>query len=261
MVKIVLTFAAFAIVAISNCHGKSFSEVGPKENPSLVPIRKHMHSSDSSIETPKFEPKNNLELKNQFWINNGKQFVDRQLRKQPNRNRAKNIIFFLGDGMSMQTLAALRPYMGGEEKQYSFEDFPYVGMAKTYCVDQQVADSACTATGLLNRYSLCCRCCRFVRFTVIEDNRANMKYLYFIAYLSGVKGNMGTIGLNAKVPKYSCTGALDNTTHTTSIAKWAMDAGKWAGFVTTTKVTDASPSGLSLLIMIIIYPYFYIYLS
>lgn len=86
-----------------------------------------------------------------------------------------------------------------------------------------------------------------------------MRYLtfnFFTAYLSGVKGNMGTIGLNAKVPKSSCTGALDNTTHTTSIAKWAMDAGKWAGFVTTTKVTDASPSGLLLLLIIII-----IYLS
>lgn len=147
MVKFVLAFAAFAIIAIASCHGKSLSDGEPKDNPSSSPIRRHMHSSNPNNDAPKFQPKNKLELKNEFWINNGKQFVDRQLRKQPNKNRAKNIIFFLGDGMSMQTLAALRPYLGGEEKQYAFEDFPAVGMAKTYCVDNQVADSACTATG------------------------------------------------------------------------------------------------------------------
>lgn len=77
-------------------------------------------------------------------------FVERQIKKQPNTNIAKNIILFLGDGMSLTTISASRMYMGGEEKQLSFEDFPYVGMVKTYCVDAQVADSACTATGNLH---------------------------------------------------------------------------------------------------------------
>lgn len=40
------------------------------------------------------------------------------------------MIFFLGDGMSIPTIAATRVYSGGEEKQLSFESFPYTGLSK-----------------------------------------------------------------------------------------------------------------------------------
>lgn len=49
---------------------------------------------------------------------------------------AKNIIMFLGDGMSVPTLAAARVYLGslqnasGEELSLSFENFPYSGLSK-----------------------------------------------------------------------------------------------------------------------------------
>ena len=49
---------------------------------------------------------------------------------------AKNVIMFLGDGMSIPTLNAARIYMGqlqnqsGEETQLYFEKFPYVGLSK-----------------------------------------------------------------------------------------------------------------------------------
>lgn len=89
------------------------------------------------------------ELNSQYHIENGIDFVKKQKLKSAslNTNTAKNIILFLGDGMSVATLAATRAYLGGEEKSLSFEEFPYVAMSKTYCVDQQVADSACSATG------------------------------------------------------------------------------------------------------------------
>lgn len=153
---------------------------------------------------------NDAELDNDYWMNNAKDFVEQQLKKQKNENVAKNIIFFLGDGMSMPTIAATRVYIGGEEKSLSFEKFPYTAMSKTYCVDKQVADSACTST----------------------------------AYLTGVKANDATAGVNAQVTHNSCTDAKDNKTHTESIASWAMKAGKEAGFVTTTRITHASPSGI-----------------
>lgn len=89
----------------------------------------------------------NLEKQNEFWLNNGRKYVEKQIRREPNQKIAKNVILFLGDGMSVPTLAALRVYLGGEEKKFSFEDFEGVGMSKTYCVDGQVADSACSATG------------------------------------------------------------------------------------------------------------------
>ncbi|XP_031628391.1 membrane-bound alkaline phosphatase-like [Contarinia nasturtii] len=126
------------------------------------------------------------------------------------QKKAKNIILFLGDGMSLATVAAARMYLGNENKQLSFEQFSHFGLSKTYCVDKQVADSACSAT----------------------------------AYLSGVKANYGTMGLSAKVPINDCKGQNDPTKQTVSIAKWAQDQCKDTGLVTNAKVTDASPGGL-----------------
>lgn len=82
----------------------------------------------------------------EYYLDMGKEFVQEQLEKEFNKKVAKNVILFLGDGMSMPTLAATRMYLGGEEKSLSFEEFPFVGMSKTYCLDYQVADSACTST-------------------------------------------------------------------------------------------------------------------
>lgn len=89
------------------------------------------------------------ELHRKYHIDHGMEFVEKQLSKAStlNTNIAKNGILFLGDGMSVPTLAATRIYIGGEEKSLAFETFPYVALSKTYCVDKQVADSACSATG------------------------------------------------------------------------------------------------------------------
>lgn len=43
---------------------------------------------------------------------------------------AKNVILFLGDGMSIPTITATRVYIGGEEQKLAFEKFPYSGLAK-----------------------------------------------------------------------------------------------------------------------------------
>lgn len=173
---------------------------------------RRMHPDDAKLQQApkKLHPRQVAEQQSSFWLNAGQEFVQKQRNKKQNKGVAKNVIMFLGDGMSSATLAATRPYIGGEEKSLSFEEFPVVGMAKTYAVNYQVADSASTGT----------------------------------AYLSGVKANYGTVGLSAKVPRYHCTAQLDAAVRTSSIAKWAMDAGKVAGFVTTSEVTDASPAGL-----------------
>lgn len=57
---------------------------------------------------------NDQERTAHFW-NVGAQLKLRdQLLKQPNRNTAKNVIFFLGDGMSIPTITAARMYLGKE---------------------------------------------------------------------------------------------------------------------------------------------------
>lgn len=165
-------------------------------------------SEYGTIETPLFSGL--AEPSPDDWMGDAMRFVQKQTAKKVNTNRAKNVIMFLGDGMSVATLSATRMYMGGEEMRLSFEDFPFMGMSKTYCVDQQVADSACSAT----------------------------------AYLTGVKANYGTLGVTAAVPRGDCELGLDPAHHTSSIAVWAMDAGKSAGVVTTTRITHASPAGV-----------------
>nr|UXP86334.1 membrane-bound alkaline phosphatase isoform X1 [Megoura viciae] len=152
----------------------------------------------------------------QYWIENGKEKVTEKVKYVNKRGVAKNIIMFLGDGMSLTTLTASRIYKGqmekrsGENEYLSFEKFPFVGMSKTYCVDKQVADSACTAT----------------------------------AYLTGVKANYKTIGVSASVKMDDCPGSVAPGNRTQSIADWSMAAGKAVGLVTTTRVTHASPAGV-----------------
>lgn len=72
----------------------------------------------------------------QYWIENGKEKVTEKVKYVNKRGVAKNIIMFLGDGMSVTTLTASRIYKGqmekrsGENEYLSFEKFPFVGMSK-----------------------------------------------------------------------------------------------------------------------------------
>ncbi|GLV40785.1 Alkaline phosphatase 1 [Carabus blaptoides fortunei] len=161
-------------------------------------------------------PNNAAENTAAYWNNVAKVTLKAQLNKKMIENRAKNVILFLGDGMSIPTLTATRLYQtqklgrtSGEESRLSFEEFPFIGLSKTYCVDRQVADSACSAT----------------------------------AYLCGVKANEGTIGVTAEVARDECTSMNNQSNHVDSVARWSQLAGKATGIVTTTRITHASPSG------------------
>ncbi|XP_061400943.1 membrane-bound alkaline phosphatase-like [Musca vetustissima] len=152
------------------------------------------------------------EVTSDYWLDKGKRFVAYKDASAgiPQRGKAKNIIFFLGDGMSLSTLSATRVYLGGEEQELSFESFPDVGLMKTYAVDRLVTDSASAATALL----------------------------------CGVKANYGTMGVTARVQRGHCEASKNTSYHVDSIAKWALDSGRQVGLVTTTRVTHASPAGL-----------------
>ncbi|XP_030041679.1 alkaline phosphatase, tissue-nonspecific isozyme isoform X2 [Microcaecilia unicolor] len=134
------------------------------------------------------------------------------LQDHLNTNVAKNIILFIGDGMSVATVTAARILKGqlngkpGEETQLEMDKFPYMALSKTYNTDAQVPDSAGTAT----------------------------------AYLCGVKANAGTVGVSAAALQGQCYTMRGNEVD--SILNWAKQAGKSAGLVTTTRVTHATPS-------------------
>jgi alkaline phosphatase len=84
-----------------------------------------------------------------YWIRSGQERLHSEIRRQQQAARtkgnvAKNVILFIGDGMGMSTITATRIYKNqlkgglGEENGLSFEQFPVVGLAKTYEVDVQV---------------------------------------------------------------------------------------------------------------------------
>ena len=96
--------------------------------------------------------------------------------------KAKNVILFVGDGMGVSTLTAARILEGqraggnGEENLLSFENFPYTALVKTYNVDAQTPDSAGTMT----------------------------------AMVSGVKTDVGVIGVDEDVVRGDCASVKNN---------------------------------------------------
>uniref|UniRef100_A0A3Q3W0S7 Alkaline phosphatase n=1 Tax=Mola mola TaxID=94237 RepID=A0A3Q3W0S7_MOLML len=148
----------------------------------------------------------------EFWRSQAKKTLQSALDRKLNTNVAKNILFFLGDGMGLTTYTAARILKGqlqnqtGEETVMTMDTFPSVGLAKTYSVDFQIADSAATAT----------------------------------AFLCGVKTNLNTIGVSAAARNGICKSQKGN--EVTSILKSAKDAGKSVGIVTTTRVQHATPA-------------------
>ncbi|CAH0692023.1 unnamed protein product [Spodoptera exigua] len=90
---------------------------------------RRVRSGDS--ETPVFDEKNK-----DHWNMQAQWILQSKLSNSLNTKVAKNVILFLGDGMSITTLAATRVYLGqkyghlGEELKLSFEAFPYTGLSK-----------------------------------------------------------------------------------------------------------------------------------
>ncbi len=125
--------------------------------------------------------------------------------------RAKNVIVFLGDGMSLATVAATRILEGqrnggsGEEHLLSWETFPATALAKTYNTDSQTPDSAGTMT----------------------------------AITTGVKSHMGAIGVHAG-DKDDCADSLGKQAQTW--LELADAAGMATGIVSTARITHATPA-------------------
>lgn len=69
----------------------------------------------------------------EYWQNNAQSYLKDVLtdpRKEMKPRKAKNIILFMGDGMSLTTIAATRMYMGDEKNSLSFEKFAHFGLSK-----------------------------------------------------------------------------------------------------------------------------------
>ena len=60
----------------------------------------------------------------------------------------KNVIVFIGDGMGFSIVDLSRIILQGKENYLNFETVPTVGIAKTYCANNLITDSAAAGTAL-----------------------------------------------------------------------------------------------------------------
>ena len=125
---------------------------------------------------------------------------------------AKNVIVFLGDGMSIPTITAARILDGqrkggsGEQNRLSFENFPATALSRTYETDYQTPDSAGTMT----------------------------------AIMTGVKTRYGFVGIDQVPTRGDCAASKGH--ELVSALELAAAAGQSTGVVTTTRITHATPA-------------------
>jgi len=130
---------------------------------------------------------------------------------------AKNVIFFLGDGMGPTTVTAARIYKYKEEGELNMEKLDgktHTARVKTFSNDAQTTDSAPSMS----------------------------------AYMTGVKMNNEVLSMSTDTKTVKPTGAdsncpaTGNGTPVDTILEIAKAKGKAVGAVTTTRVTHATPA-------------------
>ena len=134
---------------------------------------------------------------------------------------AKNVIFFLGDGMGPVTTTAARLWKYKEEGTLNMHTLPYTARVKTYSLDAQTTDSAPSMA----------------------------------AYMSGVKTRNEVLGMDgatfARAPGKDATTGVSNAVNncpssgngsaSVNLLELAIAKGKATGTVTTARLTHATP--------------------
>ena len=126
--------------------------------------------------------------------------------------KAKNVILFVGDGMSITTLTASRIWQGqqagllGEEHFLHFERYPHSALIKTYNTNQQSPDSAGTMS----------------------------------AMMTGVKTRAGLISIGPEQDRTDCKNSEKH--HQETLFEWGYERGFSTGIVTTARLTHATPA-------------------
>jgi alkaline phosphatase len=146
------------------------------------------------------------------YLNAGKAELARLMADKPNNRKARNVIIFIGDGMSVTTLTAARIFEGqqkgvdGESYVAQMDRLPHTALVKTYSHDGQVPDSAPTAT----------------------------------AIVSGVKTLNGVIGVGPQAVENNCAATAPFAVP--SLFSQAEDKGYATGIVSTATITHATPA-------------------
>ena len=146
------------------------------------------------------------------WRQNGEAAIARTKQLNFKKQKAKNVILFVGDGMGISTLTAARILEGqlrgesGEENLLSFEQFPAAALSRTYSANQQTSDSAPTMS----------------------------------AIITGIKTDEGIISVNQNVVFNDYKTVKGN--EAMSLIELAEKNGKSTGVVSTARLTHATPA-------------------
>ncbi|MCE9592672.1 MAG: alkaline phosphatase [Planctomycetes bacterium] len=120
---------------------------------------------------------------------------------------AKNVIFFVGDGMGVSTVTATRIYSVGVAGKLAMDKFPYVALSRTYSADTITPDSAPTMS----------------------------------AMVSGVNTNNGVLGFGPDTENKDFLHDGDGLP-STNVLELAKAHGKRVGVVSTARITHATPA-------------------
>ena len=166
----------------------------------------------------KHNPRDQKALNQDSWYQQGDRWLKDKVNSVQSQSYslakpvAKNIILFIGDGMSITTLTASRIWQGqqqgklGEEHFLHFETFPHTALIKTYNSNQQTPDSAGTMS----------------------------------AILTGVKTRAGVISMGPEQDRTDCEGSAQHQQQT--LLEWGHKQGFETGIVTTARLTHATPA-------------------
>lgn len=154
----------------------------------------------------------NVPQQGDVWFKDAQTAIEHAKKLKPIVGKAKNVIVFIGDGMSLGTITAARIFDGqrngkpGEENRLAMDAMPHVALSKTYNTDMQTPDSAGTAT----------------------------------AIVSGIKTKSGVININDNVLRGECSTMAGNKVDT--MFTLAANKGKALGVVSTARITHATPA-------------------
>lgn len=148
------------------------------------------------------------------WYRDGQALITERRSARDEPPTARNLILFVGDGMSFATVAAARILEGqkrgesGESNLLYFETFPHTAFSKTYNTDRQSPDSAGTMT----------------------------------AMVTGVKSFAGALSVDQYARYDDCESAQGRELVT--LLDLAALGGMATGVVTNTRITHATPAAL-----------------
>ncbi len=121
--------------------------------------------------------------------------------------KARNVIFFIGDGMGVSTISAARVFSVGVDGRLVVDQFPYTALSRTYSADSITPDSAPTMS----------------------------------AMMTGVNTNQSVIGLDEKTEPNDFNGDGDGLAPWT-LLELAKRRGMKVGVVSTAQITHATPA-------------------